>query len=530
MTVWRDHDRLALRRARGQGRVVPLLRLGVRQPGRSCSAPTAASANFLRLLEKWYTTGQVAELQGLDRIAAQQPAGDRDVQVSQHAHLHGRHEKLLVRHRLPDAVAAAAGHADVPRREHADVQADSPADPVAAASHFLPATMALSATSRALPARNPQNSTHRRWSVALHQSDRVQRGFSLVETIIATGLIVAALVTLAHLLAIGVQVGRLRAHPYGVDAPGGAKDGRAAGADVGGRSRRRSASRSSISTAREVGCVADAPTPCGPAAYVCRWSAGPAAFNADVLVIEVDVAAIATRAGSVRRSSARGRERRHDVPRARVLLVELARRDGHPARRRSATVFRLINPASGMFDAELERVEMQQRVRASADAIFNEAARGGRRCDDSGGRAVPPGRAQSGCRPVRRSADRLSLFVCAPETRAVADTATVTYWLRTDPDEGPQLMRYDGRQSDVPLVDHVSSLRFDYFGGNGEAIDRERFDGWSLADWHERRSRSTPICRRYGESASRFASRPHASCWRRPFPIARWRWTSRRAI
>jgi len=36
-------------------------------------------------------------------------------------------------------------------------------------------------------------------------------------------------------------------------------------------------------------------------------------------------------------------------------------------------------------------------------------------------------------------------------------------------------MRYDGRQSDLPIVDHVSSVRFDYFGAGGEPIDWRRF-------------------------------------------------------
>ena len=138
-----------------------------------------------------------------------------------------------------------------------------------------------------------------------------------------------------------------------------------------------------------------------------------------------------------------------------------------------AAVFRLINPASGTFDAELERVEMQQRVRASADAIFNEVLVAG------AGAAIPA------VAPFRRGernpdafgsaySDRLSVSYVPPDA-GVEDTATVTFWLRTDPDEGPQLMRYDGRQSDVPLADHLSSLRFDYFGANGEAIDRGRF-------------------------------------------------------
>lgn len=138
-----------------------------------------------------------------------------------------------------------------------------------------------------------------------------------------------------------------------------------------------------------------------------------------------------------------------------------------------AAMFRLINPAAGTFDAELERIEMQQRVRASADAIFNELLVAG------AGAAIPA------VAPFRRGernpdaggsaySDRLSVSY-VPSDAGIEETETVTFWLRTDPDEGIQLMRYDGRQSDVPLADHVSSLRFDYFGANGEAIDRGRF-------------------------------------------------------
>ena len=136
----------------------------------------------------------------------------------------------------------------------------------------------------------------------------MQRGFSLVETIIATGLIVAALVTLAHLLAIGVQAGaaarirttsallagrkmeELRARTW--EAVLG--DGRESAEYFDGKGSR---------------VCGDAPMPCGSAAYACRWSAEPAAFNANVLVIEVDVAAIATRAGSTTLVSARSRKR-----------------------------------------------------------------------------------------------------------------------------------------------------------------------------------------------------------------------------
>jgi prepilin-type N-terminal cleavage/methylation domain-containing protein len=146
-----------------------------------------------------------------------------------------------------------------------------------------------------------------------------------------------------------------------------------------------------------------------------------------------------------------------------------------------AAVFGLIDPAHGTFHAELERIEMQQRVRASADAIFNEVLVAG------AGGAVPA------VAPFRRGernpdaaglayGDRLSVSY-VPFDAGAGQAETVTFWLRADADEGTQLMRYDGRQSDVPLADHLSNLRFDYFGGDGAAIDRSRFtDGpWLTA-------------------------------------------------
>jgi hypothetical protein len=135
----------------------------------------------------------------------------------------------------------------------------------------------------------------------------VQRGFSLVETVIAAGLIAAALVTLAHLLAVGVGVaaaantrttstllaGRkmeeLRARPW--DALLG--DGRESVEYFDDRGARV--------------CVGST-TPCGAASYVCRWWVTPAPFNAFVLLIDVDVGAVGTRAGSTTLATARSRK------------------------------------------------------------------------------------------------------------------------------------------------------------------------------------------------------------------------------
>lgn len=136
----------------------------------------------------------------------------------------------------------------------------------------------------------------------------MQRGFSLIETVIATGLIVGALVTLAHLLALGVQ-------------SGAAARARTTSTLVASRKMEELRSRTweevladgrgSVeyfdSQGRRV--CGNTPAPCGLASYVCRWRAEPAAFNASVLLIEVEVAAIATRTGGTAFLTARSRKR-----------------------------------------------------------------------------------------------------------------------------------------------------------------------------------------------------------------------------
>jgi prepilin-type N-terminal cleavage/methylation domain-containing protein len=147
----------------------------------------------------------------------------------------------------------------------------------------------------------------------------------------------------------------------------------------------------------------------------------------------------------------------------------------------TATMFELVNPAYGVFDRELERFDMHQRLRASADVLFKDLLVAG------AGATVPA------VAPLRRGernadppgsvfADRVSLTY-VPRDGGPADAMTITYWLRDDRVDPPQLMRYDGQQSDLPVVDHVSSIRFDYFGAGGQAIDTRRFgDGPWIPD------------------------------------------------
>jgi prepilin-type N-terminal cleavage/methylation domain-containing protein len=119
----------------------------------------------------------------------------------------------------------------------------------------------------------------------------VERGFTLIETIIAASLLAVALVTLAQFVGAGVQSGaaararatttimaeqkmeQLRAMPW---------------AAIAGTS---GSVTDYLDASGAVQCEG-AVDPCGDAVYVRRWSATLASFSTGVLIIEVDVAPI----------------------------------------------------------------------------------------------------------------------------------------------------------------------------------------------------------------------------------------------
>lgn len=135
---------------------------------------------------------------------------------------------------------------------------------------------------------------------------RVQRGFSLIETIVASGLLAVALVSLAQLVGVGVQSGaaarararttvmaeqkmeQIRAMPFAEIA--GASGSVTDYLDADGNTR----------------CV-NATTACGDAVYVRRWSATPAAFSSGVFIIEVDARLVGHGHGSTTLLTARAR-------------------------------------------------------------------------------------------------------------------------------------------------------------------------------------------------------------------------------
>ena len=122
----------------------------------------------------------------------------------------------------------------------------------------------------------------------MHCCGSMQRGFSLVETLVATSLLAGALVALAQFVGAAVQTGavgsaraattliaiqkveQIRALPWEVLAAMPAE------------------TTEYLDAAGHERCPG-ATAPCGDAMYVRRWTTAFAPFSAGVLIIEVDV-------------------------------------------------------------------------------------------------------------------------------------------------------------------------------------------------------------------------------------------------
>lgn len=137
----------------------------------------------------------------------------------------------------------------------------------------------------------------------------------------------------------------------------------------------------------------------------------------------------------------------------------------------TGSMFNLVNSARGVFELDLERADMHQRARVSMDVMFKDVIMAG------AGSHVPA------IAPFRRGlidpdlpgsgfSDRISV-VYAP-ANVVAGPATITYARRVNAAGMSHLTRYDGVATELPLVDHVSDLRFEYFDVEGRPIATAR--------------------------------------------------------
>lgn len=136
----------------------------------------------------------------------------------------------------------------------------------------------------------------------------------------------------------------------------------------------------------------------------------------------------------------------------------------------TGAIFGVIRPAQATFHAQPEISDMHQRLRVAVDAMAKDLVMAG------------AGLAPASVAPVMpyRIGDENSDPDFGVFYRPDAITATYTpwgataaeshtYYLASDLATGTsQLMHYDGRQTDLPVVDHVVKLQFEYF--DGEAV------------------------------------------------------------
>ena len=129
-------------------------------------------------------------------------------------------------------------------------------------------------------------------------------------------------------------------------------------------------------------------------------------------------------------------------------------------------MFSFIHSARGVFEVDLEHTDIQQRARVATDALFRDLVMAGAGLQSPG---LAPFRRGSLNPDLPGSAfpDRVSVLYIAPDT---AGPITVTYGRRVDAAGVPHLTRYDGAVSEMPLVDQVIGLRFEYFDVAGQLI------------------------------------------------------------
>jgi type II secretory pathway pseudopilin PulG len=122
-----------------------------------------------------------------------------------------------------------------------------------------------------------------------------------------------------------------------------------------------------------------------------------------------------------------------------------------------AVVFVAVAPTQDAASAQTEAADIQQRVRVAAERLYRDLLSAG--SSGTGIAAIFPYRTQAtGPDPPG---------TVKPDVVTIVSAAgTVTYWLKAADAGGvPQLMMTTGAASpDIPVVDHVVGIGFEYFG------------------------------------------------------------------
>ena len=129
-------------------------------------------------------------------------------------------------------------------------------------------------------------------------------------------------------------------------------------------------------------------------------------------------------------------------------------------------IFTLADSAQGAFQSQGEVPDMHQRLRAALELLAADVRMAAG--NDAPLRPYRVGDVRDDVEAgVHYRSDTITVFYVPASATSVAASAvtTRTYYLKADAASGAfDLMQYDGRQTDLPVVDHVAGLAFEYYG------------------------------------------------------------------
>jgi hypothetical protein len=124
-----------------------------------------------------------------------------------------------------------------------------------------------------------------------------------------------------------------------------------------------------------------------------------------------------------------------------------------------AAILTVVSPAQLMFRVQGDAADLHQRLRAAGDTMS---------ADVRAAMAIRPYRVgatrDDAAAGVYYRPDTLTVLGVPSSALSLDADASRTYYLRTAAPGTFQLMQYDGGLSDLPMLDHVVRLSFDYFG------------------------------------------------------------------